>query len=152
MATDNSFKSYAGKLEDTLEEYLVKKAPVLPDNAKDAIVRFLPWIIIVLMALSLPVILALIGLGTVLAPAAFLSGVSYGVSQIVFQILTLVAVVLEGLAIPGLLKKEMRGWRLLYWSTLVSVIGGVFGGNLLGGIIFGLISLYILFQIRSKYR
>ena len=40
----------------TLDEYLVKKAPfALPDGVKEFIVRFGPWISLVLLVLSLPV-------------------------------------------------------------------------------------------------
>lgn len=142
------------QLESVLEEYLVKKAPFqIPDNGKEAIVKFLPWIIVVLMVLALPAIFALIGLSAFLTPFAMMGGgVAYGITNIIFGVLTLVAVVLEAVAIPGLFAKQEKGWRFLFYSNLVSVLAGVFGGSPISAIIFSVLSFYILFQIKEKYR
>ena len=54
-----------------LDYYLVKKAPFqIPDNAKEWLVQYGPWITIVVIVLTLPAILALLGLGAVLLPFA----------------------------------------------------------------------------------
>ena len=42
----------------------------------------------------------------------------------------------------------MAGWRLLFYSQLVSIAYSVLSGSIVGGLLFGLISLYILFQVR----
>ena len=50
-----------------LDFYLVQKAPFqLPDNAKEWIVKYGPWIAIVLLILALPPLLFALGLSTVL--------------------------------------------------------------------------------------
>lgn len=67
-------KSYLSGLENVCEEYLVKKAPALPEGAKEAIVKFGPWIALILLVLSAPVLLGLLGLGTVLMPFSYLGG------------------------------------------------------------------------------
>ncbi len=52
-----------------LDFYLVRKAPFqLPDNVREWIVKFGPWIALVLLVLSLPPLLFVLGIGTVLMP------------------------------------------------------------------------------------
>lgn len=136
-----------------MEEYLVAKAPIqIPESGRDAIVKFLPWIIIVFMVLALPIVLALLGIGTVFAPFAFLGGVGSGFTYLATGVLTLVVIVLEALALPGLFAAQERGWRLLFYSNLVSVLSGLFSSNPIGSLVFALLSFYILFQIKSRYR
>ena len=52
-----------------LDFYLVKKAPFqIPDGAREWIVKFGPWITVVLLILTLPLLLVVLGIGTVLIP------------------------------------------------------------------------------------
>ena len=53
-AKSKDFKSYLKQLEDLLSEYLVKKAPALPANIREAIVNFAPWVTLVVLILTLP--------------------------------------------------------------------------------------------------
>jgi hypothetical protein len=69
-----------------------------------------PWITVVLLILTLPLLLVALGLGTLLMP---FGGVGYASG---FGILTLVVVVEIGLmiaALPGLFNRKMSGWRSL---------------------------------------
>jgi hypothetical protein len=132
-----------------LDFYLVKKAPFqLPDGAKEWIVQFGPWITVVLLILTLPLLLVALGLGTILMP---FGGVGYASG---FGILTLFVVVEIGLmiaALPGLFNRKMGGWRLLFYSQLISIVYSLLSRNIVSGLIVGLISLYILFQVRPLY-
>lgn len=138
-------------LTDTLELYLVKKAPALPPGAKEVIVKFAPWITLILLVLALPAVLALIGLGTVLAPFAYMGGVSAGTGFTLSLVILAISVVLEALAIPGLFKRTKQGWNLVFYSTLLSLVSSLVSYNIVGGLISALIGLYILFQVRSYY-
>jgi hypothetical protein len=133
-----------------LDFYLVKKAPVtLPDAAREWIVQWGPWITVVLLILSLPPLLFLLGLGTVLIPFGgprYAAGFGYGVVVLVVQVGLMVA------ALPGLFARKMSGWTLLFYSQVASVIFSLLSGSIVGGLLFGLISFYILFQIRPLYR
>nr|AIA15091.1 Unknown Function [uncultured bacterium] len=153
MATTNtSLKSYVQQLEDQLDLYLGKKAPQLPESWRAAIVKIAPWITLILLILAAPALLALLGLGIALSPAAFMGGANAGFSYVVTILATVVVLVLEAMAIPGLMKREKRGWNLLYYSTLVSAVQNLLTLNI-GSLIIGtLLSLYILFQIRSYYK
>jgi hypothetical protein len=72
-----------------------------------------------------------------------------------FGMLTIGVIVEIGLmiaALPGLFARKMAGWRLLFYSQLVSIAISMLSGNIIGGLLFGLIGLYILFQVRMLYR
>ena len=133
----------------TLDEYLVKKAPFqIPEGGKEFIVRFGPWICLVLLLLTLPLLLVALGLGALVAPFA---GVQYGTGFGVAAIFALVQVVMLGMALPGLFARKMSGWTLLFYAQLVGFVGSILSGSIVGGIIGALIGLYILFQVRTKY-
>ena len=68
-----------------LDFYLVKKAPFqIPDGAKEWIVKFGPWITVVLLILTLPILLFALGIGAIFMPVG---GVGYATG---FGVLTLV--------------------------------------------------------------
>jgi hypothetical protein len=129
--------------------YLVKKAPFqLPAEVKEFLVKFGPWIALVLLLLSLPGLLLMLGLGTAFMPfggAAYMVGFSY------LTVVLLAQLVLLGLALPGLFKRKMSAWRLIFYSQLVGIAFSLLSGSILGALIGGLIGLYILFQIRPLY-
>jgi hypothetical protein len=133
-----------------LDFYLVKKAPFqIPDAGRELIVRFGPWITVVLLILLLPALLFVLGLGALLIP---FGGVGYAGS---FGLLTIFIIVEIGLmiaALPGLFARKMSGWTLLFYSQLVGIVHSVLSGNIVSGLLMALIGLYILFQVRPLYR
>lgn len=155
MVTQNTdLKASLKKFEHTLDEYFVKKAPFqLPDGVKEFIVAFGPWITVVLLALTLPIILAALGLSAVFAPFAALGGgLQGGYAWGIGTILTLVVFVLEIFALPGLFARRKSGWNLLFYASLVSILYNLAYFNL-GGLVIGtLINWYLLFQVRSYYK
>jgi hypothetical protein len=145
-AHDNPPKDLIG----FLEFYLVKKAPFqIPDGGREMIVRFGPWITLVLLILTLPLLLFALGLGVIFIP---FGGIGYASGFGVLTIFVIVEIGLMIAALPGLFARKMAGWTLLFYSQLVSIVYNVLSGNIVGGLLFGLISLYILFQVRTLYR
>jgi len=137
-----------------LDYYLVKKAPFqLPDNVKEAIVRFGPWIALILLIISLPPLLFLLGLGALLVPftVPFVGG-AYAASFSIFTVFLIVQLALEIASLPGLFARRMSGWRLIFYSRLVSIVSLLLTGLIVNAIVGGSISLYILFQVRPLYR
>ena len=133
-----------------LDEYLVKKAPFqIPDAGKEFIVRFGPWISLVLLVLLLPLLLVAFGIGTVFMP---FGGVGYATGFGLAAILAIVQIVLLAIALPALFARKMSGWMLLFYEQLVGFVGSVVSGSIVGGLIGLVIGLYILFQVREKYR
>jgi hypothetical protein len=151
-AKSKDFKSYVADLEGVIEEYMVKKAPGLPENIKEIIVKFTPWITVILMVMLAPVVLGVLGLGSLLMPLSFLGGVGFGVSHVVTLVLTVVLLVMEALALPGLFKRAKSGWTLMFYASLVSIVSGIFSGGILNTIVSTLIGWYFLFQIKSYYK
>jgi len=158
MATKSpNFQSYLSQLTDLCQEYLVKKAPALPSEWKEFIVKIAPWLAVIGVILGIPGILAIFGLGAILAPFSFLGGVVtgrpfLGITYLLNIAFLVVIVVLEALAIPGLFKRSQRSWNLLYYSVLVSIVQNIISFNIGGLIIGGLLSLYILFQVKEYYK
>lgn len=146
------YKSYLTKLETNLDLYLVKKAPSIPAGLKETIVKFAPWATLVILILTLPLVLAVFGLGAILAPFSFLGGVTAGTSYIVTIIFSAITLVLEAMAIPGLFKRSKKAWNLLYYAALIGGVQNLVSFNV-GGLLIGtLLSLYILFQVREYYK
>lgn len=131
-----------------LDYYLVTKAPIqLPAAAKEAIVKYGPWVAVVLLVIALPALLVVLGIGTLFIPFAgpYATGFTYLTLISIVQIALLIA------ALPGLFARKMQGWRLMFYSRLLSIVGLLLAGAIINAIVVGLISLYILFQIRSLY-
>lgn len=132
-----------------LDYYLVQKAPFqIPQGAREWIVKYGPWITVVLLILMLPPLLFVLGVGTALMP---FGGVGYATG---FTYLTVVLIIEIGLtlaALPGLFARKMSGWRLLFYAQIVSFVFSLLSGNIIGAIIGAIIGMYILFQVRSLY-
>ena len=151
VTPSKDYKSYLGDLEKLCEEYLVNKAPALPANVKEAIVKFGPWISLILMLVSLPAILGLLGLGAALTPFSYLGGLNAGFSYTASIVFTIVVLVMQLIALPGLFKRKLSGWKMMFYASLVEAVHNVVLFNL-GGLIIGtLLSLYILFQVKKLY-
>ena len=134
-----------------LDFYLVKKAPFqIPDGGKEALVKYGPWIAVIFLILSLPVLLFALGLSAFVAP--WLLGAGYAAG---FGILTIGTFIYFGLlvaALPGLFARKMSGWTLAFYGELVIIVSQLLSLNIFSAIIGGLIGLYVLFQIRPLYR
>lgn len=141
-------------VENFFDTYLHKKAPFhIPPNGREAIVKIGPWIALVLMILALPVILFALGLSAVFAPAAMMyGGYHTGAGYMLQGLLSLAALVMQAIALPGLFKRALKSWYLLYYAALVSAVAQLLGGQIIGMLIGLIISLYILFEIKDYYK
>lgn len=149
---NNDWKTYLVKLEDTLNLYFGQKAPALPANLKEVIVKYGPYISLVLIILSLPVILLAFGFTGIAIPFSYFGGINAGLSLTFGTLLSLVVIVLEVMALPGLFKRQLSAWRLMYYSSLVTALQALLAVNLGSLIIGAVISFYFLFQIKPLYK
>ena len=134
-------------LEAWLDDMLGRKAPQLPEKWREVIVKITPWITLIIMLFALPALLVLLGLGTIIAPVAFVNGVHTGSMYSIGFILAIISLVLEAIAIPGLFKRSLStGWRFAYWAILVSALSNIISLQI-GSLIFTVLFLYVLFQI-----
>ena len=151
--TTKSAAAGLGQLESVLDEYLVKKAPALPANIKELLVKFAPYLTIIGVVLVVPALLAAFSAGAWLSSNYYwaMGGTTLGWQYYLALGLSAVTVVLEALAIPGLFSRKMSGWKLLFYGILVNTVYSLVYFNLMGLLLGTLISLYFLFQVRSYY-
>lgn len=139
------------QLEGNLNDVFGKKAPQLPKSVKDFVVWVAPYLTILGVIISIPAILALLGIGAILAPALALAG-GWTIVGIISLVTLIATVVLEALAIPGLFAKKKMGWDKLFWVSLIGIVTSVVSGNWVGLVVGTAINWYFLFQIRSYYK
>lgn len=140
------------KLDEFLELYLVKKAPSLPENIKEFIVKYGPYISIVMMALMAPAIIAVLGFSSLAMPFAYLGGVRSGFNFSISTIFMIGQLALQIIALPGLFKRAKSAWRLMFYASLVGLVYSILSGAIVNGLISVVLSLYILFQIKPLYK
>ena len=147
-------KGMLGQLEALLDEYMVKKAPFnLPKEVKEFIAKVSPYLIIILALMAVPAILAAIGISAVFAPVAMLGGYAWGFGAIISLIASGIAIVMEIVAVPGLFKRTRGSWNLVFYASIVSLVGGILSlHGIFGAIIGAIIGWYILFQVKELYK
>lgn len=147
--------NFVNQLEKTLDEYFGKKAPALPHNIKEIIVKIAPYLAILGVILSLPAIFLLLGLGslaTVIAPFGGPSAVTAVPTMWIGILLLIPGVILEAMAIPGLFARKAVAWKYMFWAQLISVVSPLVQFNIVGALIGAVIGFYILFQVKSFYK
>jgi len=152
---DIKSKNVLIQLEDTLDEYFGKKAPALPQNIKEILVKIAPYLVIIGLIFTIPAILALIGLGSIISTFAPMGGTQAvaGVPAMWVGIIFLIPVaILEAMAVPGLFSRKATAWRYVFWAQLITIVSNLVQLNIVGGIISALIGFYILFQVKSLYK
>ena len=154
---------------DTQTKTLVKpleaqfaKFPVLPVGGREFIVNITPWVALILGVLSiLGFALSILGLGalTALAPVGAASKVGLTGIWLIPSVIGLVEGVLWLLAYKPLKNRALRGWNLLFWITLLGLVSSlvttfaIFSTfSLVWVLIWLVVELYFLFQIKSYYK
>ena len=131
----------------SLRKIFKEKAPAIPVNIKEGIVKYSPYITLIVLVLTLPAFAAVLGLGGMLTAYGYMRPV-WGVSTIV----ALIGVVLEGLAIPGLMGRKKSGWNFALYAVFVGALGSLLGGNVIGMLISLALGLWVLFQVEEYYK
>ncbi|WP_028524351.1 hypothetical protein [Runella limosa] len=134
------------------------KFPQLPDNVKEILVKISPFLCIIGVIFGALGLLAVLGIGagaTAIGLAAFGNMGLYWVSMAILAVMVLI----EGLAISPLMKRQKKGWDYMYYIFLLSLVSGIVNLAGIGSLFSNLISLafsfllggWLLFQIREKY-
>jgi len=145
------WKSMLVELENKLAEFFTKKLPAMPENIKELIVKYGPYLTVIMMIITIPAILAMLGIGIAVTPVALMNG-NRGGAYIVSMIFGIIMIILEIMAIKGLFARQMKAWKLMFYISLISAVSNLLRFDL-GGLIIGTgISWYVLFQIRSYYK
>jgi uncharacterized membrane protein len=159
------------QFEAWLYEVLVAKAPFqIPKAAKDWIVRYGPW-----LTLAAGILIALLVIPSIMTALAFTGysatyGGVYGAALVgsvigpmfyVALIVLAVQLVIMFVSVPMLLKRQRKGWLLVFYSSVISLVYTVINsfsygyfnfGGLLMGLIGAAIGMYVIFQIRNYYK
>jgi len=146
---------FVNQLEAILDEYMVKKAPfALPLGLKEFLATISPYGIIVVAILMLPTLLFALGLSTALAPFGMIGGYGYtwGVFGVITFAVAIASLVLELMAVSGLFKRTKSAWRLLFYVSIIQVIGNLLSLHIVSALIGALINWYILFQMKDMYK
>ena len=160
----NMLDKQAKTLSKPLEDLYVK-APALPVGAKEFIVSIAPWAALVFGVLAVVgSILGLLGLGAAGtlagAYAPQVAAVAFSGFWFVPLILGFVNGLLMLLAFKSLQKRHLRGWNLMFWVFLVSLVSSLFSSTIIFFSVMGLVwllvwlvvELYFLFQVKSYYK
>lgn len=135
-------------LEPELSPYFTTKAPFqFPVEFREGFVKYWPIVSLVLLALAIPGILVLFGLGTAIGLSA---GVGMGAIATIAIVFSIATTVLSIMALPGLFNRKRQGWVFSYYAQLLSIVGGIISFSVLG-ILLGLLFLMLLFQVRDYY-
>lgn len=150
-------KGLLAQLEAMLDEYMIKRTPfALPAGVKEFIANVSPYLIILFAIMALPAILLALGLSAVFAPFAMMGaayGHGWGFGAVISLIAAVVVLAMEVMAVPGLFKRTKASWRLLFYASIISLIGGILSiSGIISGIIGAIIGWYILFQMKELYK
>lgn len=128
------------------------KLPSLPKNWQEVIVKITPWLALIFGVLGVLVSLVGVGLLTVLAPFVLLGGgLGRASGGVIGAVLALVSSALLLAAFPGTKKRQMGGWKLLFYSEVVSLVSALVAVSP-SGVLGSAIGFYILFQIKNYYK
>ena len=137
--------------EEKLNVYFGQKAPKLPQSIIDFMVKVGPYLMIISLVFTIPIILFAFGFGALISPLAFLN-IGYGVHFSLSTIFSVVVMVLQIMAISGLFKRLKSAWNLMFYASLVQALSYLLSFSL-GNLVIGMaISWYFLFQIRKEYK
>lgn len=131
-----------------LDAYFGTGCPVqLPDGVREFFVRFGPWVTLVVLIISVPAMLAALGIGTILSPFLGPKITGFGVTWLLGVVQTGITAV----ALPGLFRRQYASWRLMFIGQSLGIAGNLLSGAILGTVLGALIGLFLLFQLRPKY-
>lgn len=140
------------ELEKMLSD-LFAKFPSLPVNIKQVIVKIAPYLALIGIILSLPAVLAIIGLGAIGSSMMVASGAwGYAGSGTLAVAFAVISVVLLALSVKGLFARRLFGWQFMYYNALVGAVYSLIRVDIMSFIIGTGVSLYLLFQVKSYYR
>lgn len=149
MLTNKEAMDFILKIEEPF-----KSLPHLPKGVVEFIVKITPYLALLGAILGLVAVFPLLMAGGAVSILS-LSGTLL-VWTLVTVVVTLANSVIMFMAYTPLKNKEMKGWMLLFWSEVISVVSSLFGlfagqTNIVGTLIGVVIGLYILFEMKPFY-
>ena len=115
-----------------------------------AIVDYGPYLLALGVLLSIPSLIAAFGFSFSFYPYYRLG--RYSSLGMASTVVSLIAYGFYLVALPGLFKKSIKAWRLLFYSSLIVLVGKLIDLNLVSLVVTAIINWYFLFQIKSSYK
>ncbi len=132
--------------ENLLTPIFTTKSPVqLPEPWRLAIVKYAPWIMLILA----PLTLLAIGLSGLAYAFDLFSGHFLDSLAVIINV---IAMVLNLLAIKPLMDKKRQGWLLVFAGFSLSLLANLLTFSLFGLAIGFLIGGFFLFQVKYYYQ
>ncbi len=153
----SDFSKTMGQLEALLDQYLRQKAPSLPKDWKEFLIKVSPYLAILGVIVLAPTVLAAFGLSAFIVPFGTMGGMMsgrpfLGLNYLLSVLFIGAEMVFMALAISPLFKRAKKGWQYLYYAALLGGVSSLIRFDL-GGLIIGTgLSLYILFQVKEYYK
>jgi len=138
------------QIDSALSPFFQKKLPSPPKDFLELIVKYGPYLLAIALVLSLGTLLPIFGIAGFVLP--FVSTAHLGLIYFISLGFTFVTLIIQAIAIPGLLKRTASSWRLIFLSTLISTLQLLFTRDILGTALSAFISFYFLYQIKSFYK
>lgn len=139
---------FFAKIED-----LINKLPKIPRDLSN-FPKWIPLVNLVIVILLVPLALAVFGIQAFLLPFlpfAETSQPGFTFNTILYNALLFVSLVVDIAALPGLFKRTLRGWKLVFLGTLIGGIFNIVNGSLFS-LLFTVLWLRVLTQIKEHYR
>ncbi|WP_025763899.1 hypothetical protein [Dyadobacter tibetensis] len=136
--------------EKELQDIFLQKFPAFPDNVKEGLVKYGPYVMLFFAILGLLGLLTAFGIGGM---ALGMVGTPYGTGFIFYVAIIsgIITSVMYLMAFSPLKARKRAGWNLLYYALLIGLVASLLQFNVFGFIVGGLIGFWVLFQIREKY-
>jgi len=137
-------------LENELEPIFLGKFPPFPENVKEFLVKYGPYVMLVGAIFALFGLLAAFGIGTAALGVGMIAYGS-GFNMYVGLLIATVIMIMYLMAFSPLRARKRAGWNLLYYALILSLISNLLQLALFAFIIGGVLGFWVLFQIREKY-
>ncbi len=128
-------------------EIFFSQFPSLPENILNLIVTYGPYLVLVSGVLGLVSLLSLLNLGF---QPIFLMTPSFKINYYLSLVFSIVISIIFLLSFKPLLKKQFKGWRLIFYALLLSLLPSIIMFSI-GNLIVSTIAFYLLFQIKKYY-
>jgi hypothetical protein len=143
------------QLAKTLDQYYAK-LPALPKGGKDFIVSIASWLALIFGLLAILSAVSAFGIFSFMSPFAVVAGIGrYAFAGILSTIILLVQGIIELMAFSPLKTNQVKGWNLMYYSLILSVISSITYlsvSSVISALIGALIGYYFLYQVKSYYK
>lgn len=131
-------------------EELLNRLPKFPWDLS-GFVKWIPWVQLIILLIFLPIILAAIGISFLVLPFATAAAPQIGFQAILGNIFLVALVVTDIIALPGLFKRKLSGWKFAMIATLISAVYDIYPQFDIISLLLTVAYLRLLVQVKPYY-